>query len=262
MDSLLSFYKDYVKKLDGEPSDLLSKYSLLEIASKIIDLFEIRGVDYFELTGFAKNVYLSGALTKKDKTAFYKELKRLGLFIRMNRHLSSGNFSEISWAIYVIGKFSNSEDAILLETAYENNFKLNNPILSYRCLGELDWLKSSKLDNYINELNNDNTITSKLILMYYWSPRSNYNNSFEESLKDKELMDFVCPNSDIKDKSGIAEDRLFGFEQYLSNLFNSTKGIQITKQEFQTLAEKYFKSFVGTPFVKDEDYDEFIKSLG
>jgi hypothetical protein len=256
MDNLRDFLEQkYFAKLDD-------KYPMGQIASDILNFLNADQKNYFDVTGFAKDFYLSSSLTQVEKKDFYKELKSRDIFKQLNTFLYSDNFSVCSWTIYTIGKFSHNENASFLETAYETNFRLTNPMLSYRCLNELSWLNSKKLDQYLADLEFDNSIASKLILLYYWETSSE-NSKFNELLTDKELLNFIAPNQTLVDTEEEICDRLFGFENHISELYNSTEKNIIDRNKFESVAKTYFKmyfKFVDTQ--ADKDHQDFLKQLG
>ena len=254
MDNLRDFLEQkYFVKLD-------EKYPMEQIASDVLNFLNADPTNYYDVTGFAKDFYLATFLTQEEKNKFYKELKSGDFFQHLNTFLYSDNLSICSWTIYTIGKFSNNENASFLETAYETNFSLTNPILSYRCLNELCWLSSKKLDQYLADLEFENSKASKLVLLYYWET-SNDNSKLNQLLKDKELLNFIAPN--LVDTVEEICDRLFGFENHISELYNSTKKNIIDKTEFESIAKNYFKTY--SKFVDlqaDEDHQKFLKLLG
>ncbi len=256
MDNLRDFLEHkYFDKHD-------EKYPMEQIASDVLKFLNADKKNYFDVTGFAKDFYLASFLTPDEKRYFYKELKSRDFFNQLNTFLYSDNFSVCSWTIYTIGKFSNHENANFLETAYETNFSLRNPILSYRCLNELSWLNSKRLDQYLADLEIDNSIASRLILLYYWETSSD-NSEFNGLLTDKELLSFIAPNQNLVDTEEEICDRLSGFENHISELYNSTEKNIIDENEFESVAKTYFKTylkFVDTQL--DNDHQDFLKQLG
>ncbi|WPV67004.1 hypothetical protein [Chitinophaga sp. LS1] len=151
MDNLREFLEDkYITKHEEQ-------YPFEKIASDILDFLNADIENYFDVTGFAKDIYLAAFLTQEQKKYFYNELKSRDFFKQLNTFLYSDNFSIYSWTIYTIGKFSNSENADYLEKAYETSFSLTNPMLSYRCLNELSWLNSKKTVHYLSKLEFDSS---------------------------------------------------------------------------------------------------------
>ncbi|MGN7783854.1 hypothetical protein ACTJIJ_04985 [Niabella sp. 22666] len=223
------------RKYLAQPGD---NYSMEQIADDILGQLDVNQENYFDVTGFAKDFYLSPSLTQDKKRSFYKELKTKDFFKRLNNRLYADHFSICSWTIYIIGKFSNNENAFFLETAYETNFSLTNPMLSYRCLNELSWLNSKKVSKYLAGLELENSNTSKLILLYYWESVNN-SSQFNQLLADKELLGFISPNQLLLNEEAIS-DRLLGFENYVSGLYNSTGSNKLDKIEFGNIAKNYF----------------------
>jgi hypothetical protein len=238
------------------------KYPIEQIASDIINLLNADKNNYFDVTGFAKDFYLAVFLTQDEKEYFYEELKARNFFQQLDTFLYSDNFSICSWTIYTIGKFSNNENADYLEKAYETNFSLTNPMLSYRCLNELSWLNSKKLDQYLADLELDNSKISKLILLYYWETSSD-KAKFKELLTDEELISFIAPNQTLVDKEEEICDRLFAFENHISELYNTTDRNIIDKNEFENTAKNYFKTYLRLVDTQaDRDHQDFLKQFG
>lgn len=132
MDDLLFFLQNEYT-FDCKLKFWVDKYSIENIVREIVEWLKIDNLNYFDTTTFARDFYIGSDLSQENKHIFYKELKRQGFFKELNTFLYSNNFSVCSWTIYTIGKFSNNENVDYLETAYETNFSLTNPILSYRC---------------------------------------------------------------------------------------------------------------------------------
>jgi hypothetical protein len=218
------------------------EYTMQQIAKDVIDLLQIDESNYFDITGFAMDFFLSNFETKEEKNNFYEELKKEGFFSQLNVFLYSDNFSICSWTIYVIGKFSNNENAGYLEMAYETNFRSANPMLSYRCLLELDWLSSSKTADYLASLELERSKCAKLILLYFWEPHSD-NLKFKELIADKDLLKFIVPSGKLDCTEDEISNRLFAFESYISKIYNSTEKSTISIIEFESLANKFFTEF-------------------
>ena len=247
--------KKYFVKIDNN-------YPIEKIAGDVLNLLNADQENYFDVTGFAKDFYLSSSLTKDGKNFFYQQLKSKGFFKQLNTFLYSDNFSICSWTIYIIGKFSIGENANILETAYETNFRITNPILSYRCLNELSWLISKKLDKYLADLELDNSKTSKLISLYYWETSAD-NSKFNELLADKQVLNFIAPNQTLVDTEAKICDRLFAFENHITELYNSTIGNYIDRHKFEKIAEDYFATYIKTIDEEaDREHQEFLKHFG
>ena len=217
------------------------RHPIEQIASEVLSFFKADKNYYFDVTGFAKDFYLAPFLTQVEKEQFYNELKKGSFFEQLIAYLYTDNFSACSWSIYVIGKFSDTENAKYLEEAYETNFSLTNPILSYRCLLELSWLSSNKTDQYLADLQLDNSITSKLVLLYSWEPDSD-SSKLKTLIKDKELINFIDPNRTLVNPEEEVYSRLFAFEMHVTELYNSATEKIITKPDFESIAKNYFYS--------------------
>lgn len=237
-----------------------AEYSVEDVANEVISLFNNKKENYIDVTGFAKDYYLSSSLTDDHKDSFYGILKAAGFFQQVSTSLYSKDFSVCSWSIYVLGKFSNGENAVFLETAYETYF-LKNPILSYRCLSELEWLNSEKIDGYLSALNDERSIIAKLILLFYWEIRGD-NPAYRYLLTDKELIEFIAPGVVLVDREETSM-RLFQFENHISGIYDSEGLESIGMDQFESIAKDYFKAYKR---VINEDaeneYEEFLKNLG
>jgi hypothetical protein len=235
-------------------------YSVEEVANEVISVLNAKKENYIDVTGFAKDYYLSSSLIDDQKDSFYSILKAAGFFQQVNTSLYSGNFSICSWSIYVLGKFSNGENAVFLETAYETYF-LKNPMLAYRCLSELDWLNSEKTGGYLSALNDERSIISKLILLYYWEIRGG-DPTYKNLLADKELLEFIAPGVVLVDLDEISMS-LFQFENHISGIYDSEGLDSISMEQFESMAKDYFKTYPrvtdGDP---DKEYEQFLKNLG
>ena len=256
MDNLRSFLENkYFNKHEEQ-------YSFEKIASDVLSFLNADLENYFDVTGFAKDFYLAAFLTQEQKKYFYKELKSRDFFKQLNTFLYSDIFSVCSWTIYTIGKFSNSENADYLEKAYETNFSLTNPMLSYRCLNELSWLNSKKTDHYLAELEFDSSKTSKLVLLYYWETNS-ATSKINQLLTNKEFLSFITPSQTLVDTEEEICDRLLGFENYVSKLYNSREKNIIDKNEFESIATNYFKTYLRLVDTQaDKDHQGFLKQFG
>jgi hypothetical protein len=154
---------------------------------------------------------------------YYCELKKQGFFITLDKNLYSEDFGKCSWTIYTFGKFSNTENAIYLETAYEKKYSENDPILSQRCLNELHWLGSTKVETFLTKLNNLNDIISKLTLLMYWESHCE-SKELDRLLSDKELVTFISPNNENPSKDELI-DKLNNFENHIFKLHNENPKI-------------------------------------
>ena len=258
MDTLLTFLQTkYIRKLDCNLRFLLDKFSIEEIVKEIIGWLKVDSLNYFDTTTFARDFYIGSDLTQEEKDSFYNELQRHGFFQQLNNFLYSNVFAVCSWTIYTIGKFSHHDNASFLETAYETNYRLTNPILSYRCLNELSWLSSSKVDQFLEELKLDTSIKSKLILLYYYKSNSD-NSIFKELLTDKELISFIIPNERTIDTEEEITNRLFAFENYITEIYNTET--QVDRQDLENIARSYFTTFVLDTSL-DKEHSEFLKHL-
>lgn len=156
MDNLLEkLEQEYIGKYDSQLRHILEEYSITEIVNHImqwltIEWTETDNLNYAEITTIARDFYIGSNLTEQEKDEYYVELKQQGFFKALDKNLYSIDIAKCSWTIYTFGKFSNSENATYLETAYEEFYSENNPVLSKRCLNELNWLGSKKVENYLD----------------------------------------------------------------------------------------------------------------
>lgn len=247
MDELLvKLEKEYIGKYDCQLRHILQEYSIIEIVNRIINWLTTEWTDennlnYAEITTIARDFYIGSNLTELEKKDYYKELKEQGFFKVLNSNLYSENFAKCSWTIYTFGKFSNLENAKYLEIAYEKLYEKINPILSYRCLNELNWLGSSKVETYLTKLINDNSIISKLTLLMYWECHCE-DDEIDKLLSDKELIKFISPNNEDVSKDEIMFDRLNNFENYIFKIHNENNNSRMTKNEFVEIARTYFEN--------------------
>ncbi|MGN6568937.1 MAG: hypothetical protein ACTHJ0_13335 [Flavipsychrobacter sp.] len=218
------------------------KYSMEQIANDIVNLLNADENNYTDVTGFAKNFYLLNTLAQSEKKHFYNELKTRNFFQILDTFLYSDNFSICSWTVYIMGKFSNNENACYLEMAYETSFILRNPILAYRCLSELDWLRSKKVELYLVNLRADNSIFSKLILLYYWEIQ-NSNSAFKDLLRDNDFTSFILSNQRLINTEEEICDRLWSFENHISKLYKSNWK-DMDKSQLENIAKKYFETYL------------------
>lgn len=240
MDALLTYLqKDYLRKLDGRLRPLLATYTIEDIAARMVSWIETGAADYYDLTTFARDFYIGSDLSEEEKDRYYSELKEQGFFRQLERFLYSDSLPVASWTIYTIGKFSEPENAGLMERAYETRYAGTNPILSYRCLLELRWLESVKLDRYLEGLRKDNALTARLVLLYYWAPQ-NGRSEFSALLQDKELLHLLVPPSATAHTEEEVSSRLAPFETYITELYANRGSIAMEEQEFLHHAKAFF----------------------
>lgn len=242
-DDLKNFLqKEYVKKFDCRLRFLIDKYTVEAIVKSIVQWLREGNVNYCDATTFARDFYIGSDLTLLEKKRFYRALKKENFFELLETFLYSDIFFVCSWTIYTIGKFSEPENAKLLEIAYETTYKGKNPLLAYRCLSELNWLESAKVEYYLAELEHTNTIAAKLIQLYYYSHRVGCDSKTNALLKNKEFRQLLAPNETAPDytKNKKIIDKLFPFELYLTKLYNNSKNIYINN--FDSIVKNYFDS--------------------
>jgi hypothetical protein len=141
-----------------------------------------------------------------------------------------------------LGKFSNNENACYLENAYENYYTQTNPILAARCLSELSWLHSIKIEEYLINLNIENSIAAKLSLLMYWETNCN-DEEMELLLTDKKLVNFITPHSESLANKEIILKRLSHFENYIFKISNENRKQILSLKEFEAIAKNYFETY-------------------
>ncbi len=238
---------------------LLGNFTINEIAAQIIDWLKSDEENYYDITLFARDLYIGSDLTENERHRYYNELVRQGFFEILNERLYSDSLGNKSWTVYTIGKFGHPENAVLLEAAYEKEFSITNPILAIKCLFELSFLESKKITRYINTLKDETSISSKIILLCYYF-HGPYEKEFKNILKNnKEVVKFILPSSDKIDLDEI-ETRLVNFEIFFDrleyNLENQFRSMDI----FMKIAAKYFKDF---DFFNEQpiSYEDFITKI-
>lgn len=263
---LLKLEQEYIGKYDCQLRHILQEYSIAEIVNHIMEWLKIEwtendNLNYAEITTIARDFYIGSNLTEQEKDEYYKELKKQGFFIALDTNLYSGDFAKCIWTIYTFGKFSNIENVTYLETAYEKFYAETNPILSQRCLNELNWLGSKKVETYLTKLHNDNDIISKLTLLMYWECHCESEEK-DKLLSDKELIKFIAPHSENVSKDEIILDRLNNFQNYIFKLHSENNKISMTRNEFTETAKNYFENIrVEIDLDTEREHQEFLKSL-
>jgi len=248
MDKLLEkLEREYIGKYDCQLRHFLEEYSISEIVNHIMQWLTIEwtekdNLNYADITTIARDFYIGSNLTDQEKEKYYLELKEQGFFKALDTNLYSEDFAKCSWTIYTFGKFSNIENAAYLETAYEIKYSENDPVLSQRCLNELNWLGSKKIKTYLAKLYKDNTLISKLTLLMYWQPHCESVET-DKLLSDKELVNFISPQNENISKDELIFDRLNNFENHIFKLRNEKPKINMTKNDFTIIAKNYFENF-------------------
>ena len=198
--------KEYTKRWDCKVRHLLSDFSIDDIVSSIVTWLDQEIMDFYDLTTFARDIYIGSDLTKKEKKDYYQALVNHGFFSRMNKFLYSSNYGICSWTIYTVGKFSHKENAILLEDAYNRHYKNKNPMLCHRCLGELHWLKPGQAEPYLEELQKNPSLTNLLILFYYFDSMS-YDPRYKQLIENEMLACAILADSIVKKKRDKIEEK-------------------------------------------------------
>ena len=233
MDSTLSknelrnfVIEEYRNILDCKLRFLLEKFSMKMIVEEVMKLLKENDLSFIDITTFARDFYIGSDLTNHEKDIYITELKRQGFFHQLNTFLHSDNCNICSWTIYTIGKFSEHENATFLEIAYESKYREANPILAYRCLNELSWLQSEKVENYICELEKSHTIKDSLILLYYFGSLCD-NVRFDEMLKEENVINLLSLDRAMSCNEDIAGKKLFALESYIFRLCDNNKTIYV-----------------------------------
>ena len=177
MQTLLQFLEeDYNLRINCKLKSLLKQYTVKEIVAEIMSWILEKKTRYIDILNFARDFYIGSDLTKKQGEVYYAELEWQGFFSLLNNFLYDDDAQTCSWTIYTIGKFSRKENTHFLETAYETNFKLHHPMLAARCLFEMRWLESDKVEGHLETLKSENTLFSKMTLLYFYEPTCNDSN--------------------------------------------------------------------------------------
>ncbi|MCL2580409.1 MAG: hypothetical protein FWE32_10340 [Oscillospiraceae bacterium] len=239
MDSTLERHelRNYVieeYKLDCKLRFLLEKFSIEAIVDEVIRLLRESDLNFIDITAFARDFYIGSDLTNQEKHKYITEMKQQAFFQLLDTFLYSDNYSICSWTIYTIGKFSEHENAIFLEIAYETKYKEANPILAYRCLNELTWLQSEKVENYICELEKSNAIKANLILLYYFESLCD-NEKFNDMLKQEDIMNLLALDKTLSCNKDIASKRLFALENHIAWLCSNNKTISFTESDISII---------------------------
>jgi len=229
MNDLLNFIKSEYR-FDGNVKFLFDRCSVSDLVSKIIELTKTRNSYLIEILTFTRDVYIGSDLNDAERESYLKELIKQNFFEELNKLLYSKNLNIASYSIYTFGKLSHKENSNYLESAYERKFK-RNPILAYRCLNELEWLESKKVDNYIAELAANEDPISKLILLYLFEISSNHT-EISKILDDDEFQNFINSNSTELE---IIFKKLMDFENYF---FQETLDSQV--EDFEKFTKDYF----------------------
>jgi hypothetical protein len=248
MDKLLQkLEQEYIGQYDCELRYILQEYSIIQIVNHIMEWLKIEwtendNLNYAEITTIARDFYIGSNLTEQEKDDYYNELKVQGFFISLENNLYAEEFGKCSWTIYTFGKFSQIENSIYLEKAYEKLYADTNPILSKRCLNELQWLGSEKVEHYLAKLYKNNDIISKLTLLMYWESHCE-SDEIDNLLLDKELIKFISPHNEKPTKDEIIFNRLSSLENYIFKLHNDDKKLKLSIDGFEKIAKDFFTIF-------------------
>ncbi len=229
-EKILTYIIDY----DPESlSSVLDSFNPEESANGIMELLKSPSPDYIELTTFARDVYFSNQIPKIQKEEYYQCLVDSGFFQELDKCLYAADYTLCSWTIYIIGKFSHHENAILLERAYESSAIQNNPILAYRALSEMRWLGSPKVNAYIKKIGKVNSLISALTLFYYYDCVSEKKSVLKKSLFFKTL--FINQNTpDVNARKQLILFELECFKHFEERDYRTT-----TRKEFEEFAQGY-----------------------
>ena len=156
-----------------------------------------------------------------------------------------------------IGKFSRKENTRFLETAYETNFKLHHPMLAARCLFEIRWLGSEKEEGYLEALKSENTLFSKMTLLYFYEPTCD-DEASRNMLKNKDLTDVLFPKFSVEEIEAIEIDTyLWAFESIVSRYCAAEKTSKIEPFVFENLVKTNFaiaRKIIETPQISSMKY--------
>ena len=256
--TLLQFLEeDYNLRMDCKLKSLLKQYSNKEIVAEIMSWILEKKTRYIDILNFARDFYIGSDLTEKQAKAYYKELEWQGFFSLLNNFLYDDDAQTCSWTIYTLGKFSNKENTHFLETAYETNFKLYHPLLAARCLFEMRWLESDKVENHLETLKSDNTLFSKMTLLYFYEPTCD-DEASRNILKDKDLTDILFPKFSGEEIEKVEIDTyLWAFEVIVSRYCAAEKIAKIEPFVFDNLVKINFaiaRKIIETPQISPMKY--------
>ena len=240
MSNLLKFLEEeYILKMDCKLKFLLKQYSYKEIVSEIMTWILEKKSTYMDVTMFARDFYIGSDLTNFQRGKFYKELEWQGFFSLINNCLYDDDAHVCSWTIYTFGKFSVNDNAHFLERVYETHYKIHNPILAARCLGELGCLESKNTEGYVKALYNEDSLWSKLILL----------NHLETTCNDTEIHKLLAVNGLqqilLPDNFEINPDidpYLWSFERFMFKYFIAQKTSKIDEKTFEELVKINFST--------------------
>ena len=222
--------EEYRNMPDCKLRFLLEKFSIQTIVEEMIMWLKENDLNFIDITTFARDFYIGSDLANHEKYSHITELKQQGFFQLLNTFLYSDDCTSCSWAIYTMGKFSERENATFLEIVYEAKYKEANPILAYRCLSELRWLQSEKVENYICELEKSKTVKASLILLYYFQSLCD-SARFNDMLKEESIINLLAIGKTQSCNEDIASKRLFALEKYIFRFCDNNKTIYVADSD-------------------------------
>ena len=249
--TLLQFLEeDYNLRMDCKLKSLLKQYTVKEIVAEIMSWILEKKTRYIDILNFARDFYIGSDLTKKQGEAYYAELEWQGFFSLLNSFLYDDDAQTCSWTVYTIGKFSRKENTHFLETAYETNFKLHHPMLAARCLFEMRWLESDKVEGHLETLKSENTLFSKMTLLYFYEPTCD-DEAIRNMLKDKDLTNILFPKFSVEETEIVEIDSyLWAFEVIVSRYCTSERIAKLEPFVFENLVKTNFaiaRKLIETP---------------
>ena len=132
-----------------------------------------------------------------------------------------------------------NENAHFLEKAYETNYKIHNPILAARCLGELGCLESSNTEGYVNALHAEDSLWSKFILLNHFETTCD-DAAIQNLLKINGLQQILLPNN-FETNLDI-DPHLWAFERFMFKYFTKKKTSKIGVEELENLVKTHFST--------------------
>ena len=178
-------------------------------------------IRYNLIITFARDFYIGSDLSNEEKDTYYKTLNRSIFFSILESMLNSEFLTICSSTIYNIGKLSHAENCHLLDDAYRRFYKGNDPVLSYRCLIELQWLECSNNNIYISELINSDDLIDNITLGLLYSHTGDMALNNTADFLTTEIQDIIDYKLNMQNKSDFIETWLWSFENVVQGLHST-----------------------------------------
>lgn len=249
MDALFKhFEEDYFFRLDGKLNYLLDSYTTEELAQHVYKWFrelDTQAPNFAEqhqhVLLYARELFISSDFSRDNKDSYFKALKDIGFFQLLSKSLYSNHAGICSYAIFTFGKFTHPDNSHFLEKAFESRYRTVDPSLSARCLSELSWLGSPKVEQYIQELEQDTSVWSKLILVLHYSIAVHRRTKYEALICNDELIKLIAPYSKSPSRREL-ETRLTQFDITVFPMIE-TDDINTRSHYSRAMHRKFFEEF-------------------